>query len=45
MRELAKIAHQHGFNAVPYSGVVMIWDKDGCIAVTTLEQLKEWLGY
>lgn len=45
MKELAKIAQKHGFKAVPYSGVVMVWDKDGAIAVKTLAQLKEWMGY
>jgi|GEM_PF-5209759 len=45
MRDLAKIALDHGFNAVPYSGAVMVWDADGCIIVKTLAQLKAWMGY
>jgi len=45
MKELTKYALKHGVNAVPYSGAVLVWDQDGCIAVKTLAQLKEWLGY
>jgi len=45
MKELARIAQKHGFKAVPYSGVVMVWDADGCIVIKTLAQLREWLGY
>ena len=45
MKELAKIALNHGFNAVPYSGAVMVWDVDGSIIVKTLAQLKEFMGY
>jgi len=44
-KELAKNAINHGYKAFPYSNVCMVWDQNGATCVTTLKQLKEWMGY
>ena len=45
MNQLAKIAINHGFMAVPFSSAVMVWDTDGSTVVNTLDALLEWMGY
>ena len=45
MKHLAHLAQSHGFNTALFSTFVLVWDKDGSVAVTSATALKQWMGY
>lgn len=45
LKMIARFAQTHGAGVALFAGVVLVWDKDEAIAVKTMQQVKEWLGY